>query len=314
MRVLVFIVPIVEFSQPVLMSRICEHFAASNGVAFLEMCRSVASSCPALRRCRHKRVDRRVLQLPLAPPPTPQQSPERQRVGIRGATANLGAMSTALRRHALTSPATQGNSPNPPASFSRPALATNFNWWSRPSFPNFLDPERAELSVPQTQILLSSHHQPGHNAPMRPPRNPRKLLRTAFTAFTVLCIVGYVASGWYSLFLSGPLMGGILNGKLWLNYAPSSSAARDVALEGPYPVHFSLTEFDFVNDQYNGGFVLWLSLWPLVALLILANAFWFWRDWRNRRRPGFCPKCGYDLRATPNRCPECGHAPEPARP
>jgi len=34
---------------------------------------------------------------------------------------------------------------------------------------------------------------------------------------------------------------------------------------------------------------------------------------RRRTRAGLCPKCGYDLRATPGRCPECGREPASAR-
>jgi hypothetical protein len=43
-------------------------------------------------------------------------------------------------------------------------------------------------------------------------------------------------------------------------------------------------------------FVIWL---PLLRSVLRA---------RSRARQGFCPRCGYDLRATPDRCPECGAA------
>lgn len=48
--------------------------------------------------------------------------------------------------------------------------------------------------------------------------------------------------------------------------------------------------------------VLITGAMPLMRLVAFARR-------EKKQRKGYCPECGYDLRATPRRCPECGYMP-----
>jgi hypothetical protein len=54
-----------------------------------------------------------------------------------------------------------------------------------------------------------------------------------------------------------------------------------------------------------------VPIWFLMLVTGLPPACWFYRIRKNargayRRRLGLCPRCGYDVRASPQRCSECG--------
>lgn len=65
-------------------------------------------------------------------------------------------------------------------------------------------------------------------------------------------------------------------------------------------------------------FTQWAVPFPLPVSICAAICFWpLVRRLLRRRQEearltlGFCPQCGYDLRATPGRCPECGTERDP---
>lgn len=64
---------------------------------------------------------------------------------------------------------------------------------------------------------------------------------------------------------------------------------------------------------YGDQYVLAVRPWLPTLLLAVLPALWLhgFIKTRRARRRGLCPRCGYDLCATPDRCPECGHVSEP---
>jgi hypothetical protein len=71
----------------------------------------------------------------------------------------------------------------------------------------------------------------------------------------------------------------------------------------------SLRSNGFILGKNHAGPGLSIGIpdWFICLVTALAPTAWLTaRLRRKRHRPGLCPICHYDLRATPDRCPECG--------
>ena len=69
-----------------------------------------------------------------------------------------------------------------------------------------------------------------------------------------------------------------------------------------------LSQLSDLPWQYCVGIAA-LCILAVVAGIPAHYAIKRFQSRRRRRRIGRCPRCGYDLRASPGRCPECGTIP-----
>jgi hypothetical protein len=90
---------------------------------------------------------------------------------------------------------------------------------------------------------------------------------------------------------------GYVNGGFW---ASTGFAWEDA------PVHMTPYHFHEWSLMFPHWAVLVIFSLPLLLRLSMG---WKRRRQADRRGTGHCPRCGYDLRATPGRCPECGTVP-----
>jgi hypothetical protein len=90
---------------------------------------------------------------------------------------------------------------------------------------------------------------------------------------------------------------------------PTGFSARQGGVSRRYRPPVNLLGFggDVRRGPFGVQYEVVVPYYAIGATTALMPALALWRRVRGSRpRSGFCPTCGYDLRATPDRCPECG--------
>jgi hypothetical protein len=169
----------------------------------------------------------------------------------------------------------------------------------------------------------------------------RRLLRILLNALTALSLILLLATValWVRGYFKYEVIGFRGHGKqAWIESSSGSFATFAVSSSEPLyedlgwywrvagvpepipePIQLSWSRFGFGvvskrlgTRHVRAAFTPSWSVAVVTAVLPVVRVICRW-DRKRRPKPGHCPACGYDLRATPERCPECGAIPTDLR-